>query len=175
MRKAILFMMLLPVLAMAWTSCNSDIKPKRPIVDQPGVLFVEGGHYDTIPTVFTSEELKEALVSNIWEFRYSFFYDDYKIGYLGEDVYFSRFKYDYSSDGTVVATDVSDGKQYDYTYTVTARTVKLKGATGEFSFGVMGMDTKHMICDESLAGQSAVDYDPASLTRRMVFSAKKKN
>ncbi|MCQ2289104.1 MAG: hypothetical protein MJZ74_08405 [Muribaculaceae bacterium] len=174
MKRVIYLMLLLPVVAMAVVSCNSDIKPKRPIVDLNGVLFVDGGSYDTIPTMFSHEQLQDALVGSYWEFSYSFFYDDYKIGHKGEDVYFSRFKYDYKSDGTAVATDLKDGKQYHYTYTVNARTVTLKGATGTFSFGVKGMDDRHMICDESLAGQSAADYDPATLTRRMVFLSRKK-
>ena len=68
-----------------------------------------------------------------------------------------------------------DGKTYDYNYSVNARIVTLKGATGKsFSFGVIAMDSFHMICDESLVGESAPDFDSNSLTRRMVFLSRKK-
>lgn len=158
---------------MAFLSCGDDIKPKRPINDKPGVVFIEDGRYDTIPTDFSSEQLREALLACDWEFSYSFFYDDYKIGHKGEDRYFSRFRYTYHADGTAVAIDLVDGKQYDYNYSVNARTVTLRSKTASFSFGVMAMDSRHMICDESLAGQTAGDYDSNSLTRRMIFLSKK--
>lgn len=154
-------------------SCGDDIKPKRPIVDQPGVIFLEGGRRDTVNTNISHEQLCQALVDNNWEFSYAFFYDDYKIGYKGEDVYSSRFVYDFKDDGTAVATDLSDGKKYDYTYTVNARMVTLKGSSSSFTFGVVAMDKRHMVADQSLKGQHAGDYDPATLTRRMVFLVSK--
>lgn len=173
MKKLLMIAVLLPALVMAMVACNSDIKPKRPITDKYGVVFLENGKLDTVNTEITTEQLRKALVDSEWEFSYSFFYDDYKIGRRGEDQYFSRFRYHYSADGTVVATDLVDGKTYNYTYTLTARTVTLKSATASFSFGVIAMDKRHMVCDESLAGQTAGDYDPATLTRRMVFLSRK--
>lgn len=153
--------------------CGDDINPKRPIVDQPGVVFIENGRRDTLPTDISHEQLKQALIDNDWEFSYSFFYDDYKIGNRGEDGYVSRFRYDFGADGTAVATDLTDGKTYSYNYTVSARMVTLKSAAATFTFGVIGMDKRHMVCDESLVGQVAPGYDSSSLTRRMIFVARK--
>lgn len=172
MMKKYLIALLFPVL-MLIVACGDDINPKRPVVDQPGVLFIENGRRDTLPTDISPEQLKQALLDNAWEFSYSFFYDDYKIGNRGEDGYVSRFRYTFGADGTAVATDLTDGKTYTYSYTLTARTVTLKSASATLSFGVLGMDKHHMICDESLAGQVAPGYDSSSLTRRMIFLARK--
>lgn len=176
MKKAILIIVAVVAAAMTLVSCNNnDIKPKRPIIDQPGILFVEGGKRDTINTDISTEQLKQALVENDWEFSYSFFYDDYKIGKRGEDLYLSRYIYTYNTDGTAVATDLSDGKTYNYNYTVTARTVTLTSPTAKFTIGVMGLDKTHMVADESLKGQVMYEYDAATLTRRLIFLARKKH
>jgi len=172
MRKLIISLLSL-VAVVSLFSCGDDIKPKRPVTDQPGVVFIENGSRDTVNTNISHDELCAALLATDWEFSYSFFYDDYKIGPKGEDVYYSRFRYSFNSDGTAVATDLSDGKHYDYKYTVNARTVTLQSSAGTFSFGVIAMDARHMIADQSLAGQYASDYDPATLTRRMIFLARK--
>lgn len=174
MKKLLTIILLLPLLVVAFVGCNkNDIKPKRAVVDKPGVVFLENGRLDTVPTAFTSEQLRKALLDCDWEFSYSIFYDDYKIGRKGEDPYFSRFRYHFSDDNSAVATDLISSKTYNYTYTINARTISLKSSTASFSFGVIAMDKRHMICDESLAGQMVGDYDPASLTRRMVFLSRK--
>ncbi len=174
MRKLAAFILLSLVMAAGLVSCGEDVKPKRPIVDKLGVVFIENGSMDTVPTQFTAEELRDALLKHRWEFSYSFFYDDYKIGPKGEDRYYSRFSYDYKDDGTVKVTDVSKGTTEEWTYTLSGRTVVLKTATSQFSFVVIAMDDRHMVCDESLAGESANGYDSATLKRRMIFLSRKK-
>ena len=169
--KKFFMAILLPALAFL-IACGDDINPKRPIVDQPGVVFIEDGHRDTLPTDITHEQLKQALIDSDWEFSYSFFYDDYKIGSRGEDGYVTRFRYHFEADGSAVATDMTYGKTYTYNYTVTARTVTLKSAEATFSFGVVGMDKRHMIADETLKGQIAIGYDSNTLMRRMIFHAR---
>lgn len=171
MRKFIISLLAL-VAVVSLFSCNKEIKPKRPIVDQPGVVFIDGGRRDTVNTDITPAQLREALIANDWEFSYSFYYDDYSIGYKGEDVYYSRFVYHFNEDGTAVATDLRDSKTYDYKYTLNARMVTLTNANFTFTFGVIAMDKRHMIADQSLKGQYAGDYDPATLTRRMIFLAR---
>lgn len=173
MKKLIWITIAMAAIAIALASCGNEIKPKRPIVDQPGVVFIENGRYDTVNTSITTEQLKQALVEKNWEFSYSFFYDDYKIGPRGEDVWYSRVRYHFDADGTAVSTNLADGKQITYRYSVNARMVSLQGKDASFKFGVIAMDSRHMICDESLVGQVARDYDPASLTRRMVFLSRK--
>ncbi len=172
MRK--LLMILLPLSCVVLLlSCGDDVDVKRAITDQNGVVFLEGGTRDTVNTSFSSAELKAALLANKWEFGYSFFYDDYVIGNRGEDLYVSRFIYEYREDGTATATDLTYGTEYEYSYTVNARVVTLTGSTSTFTFSVIGLDSEHMVCDESLTGQTVYynDYDSASLTRRMVFYA----
>lgn len=171
--KALL--LLLPFIAVfSLIACGDDIRPQRPITDKPGVVFLEEGRRDTVNTNISTQQLREALVASKWVFSYSFFYDDYEIGSKGEDPWFTRFSYDYREDGTVTATDLSYGKKYEYTYTVEGRTVFLESATNKMSFGVVALDDYHMVADESLRGQIAHNYDPASLTRRIVFYSVKK-
>ena len=174
MKKIILSLMLVPAIVALLVACGNDIKPKRPITDQPGVVFIEAGHRDTVNTNISHEQLCAALLANDWEFSYSFFYDDYIIGNRREDLYDSRFRYTFNEDGTAVATDLSYGNKYSYRYTVTARLVTLTSDSKTFKFGVIAMDERHMICDESIAGTYVEGYDPATLTRRMIFLSRKK-
>ncbi len=175
MHKLLLIILLPLVAAVALLSCGDDPDVKRNITDKYGVVFLADGALDTVNTNFTSEELKEALLAHKWEFGYSFFYDDYKIGSTGEDIVDYRYVYEYHSDGTATATEVSTKIEHSYTYSVSARMLTLTNSTGEsFTLAVMAMDSKHMVCDQSLKGQYTyrTNYDPETLTRRIVFYAR---
>lgn len=169
--KKTLLALMLPCMLLATTACKEEVHSSQiPPADTATQIFLEGGQMVDANRIFEEEDLRDALIHNIWNFSYAFFYDKNKAGGRLEQAYFDSFSYTFKADGTATSKQMTYGTVTNFQYTVNNRTVTLTNESQTLSFVVVSLDPGRMVVDEAV--ENIVDYDEATVKRRIVFKAK---
>lgn len=183
MKKLTLILMLLAAGLMA-VSCGHD-EPDDPneitrVQDGNGKVFLENGTLVDANLDYTQSELEQALQQYEWEREYCFFYDNHNISSRVSELRYMPITI--HTNGTIDITDEYPLRQREYT--IKGKILTMSLIEDVFSsyyelprdFVIVALDISEnggrMIMDTNLKGYEYKNYDPNSMSTRMVWKAK---
>ena len=183
MKKLTLILMLLTAGLMA-VSCGHD-EPVDPneitrVQDGNGKVFLDNGTLVDANLDYTQAELEQALQQYDWEREYCFFYDNRNVSSRISELRYMPITI--HTNGTIDITDEYPLRYREYTIKGKILTMSLiEDVLSSYyelprDFVIVALDINEnggrMIMDTNLKGYEYKNYDPNSISVRMVWNAK---